>query len=74
MQQAMEPAMHATDRAMELAAEGVPFRDAYRTVMTEMPELATRDALQSVRARVSPGGCANLMLEELGQRLEQLAR
>ena len=74
LEEAMEPAMHATDRAMELAAQGVPFRDAYRTVMDEMPQLATRDALQSVRARVSPGGCANLMLEELSQRLEQLAR
>ena len=59
-------------RAMELAAEGMPFRDAYRTVMSEMPELATRNALQSVHARVSPGGCANLMLEELSQRLEQI--
>lgn len=74
MQQAIEPAMHATDRAMELAAEGMPFRDAYRTVMSEMSELATRDALQSVHARVSPGGCANLMLEELSQRLEQIGR
>ncbi|MCJ7557987.1 MAG: argininosuccinate lyase [Gammaproteobacteria bacterium] len=69
---AMEPAMHATDRAMELAAEGVPFRDAYRTVMNDMAELATREPLQSVHARVSPGGCANLMLEELSRRLEQL--
>jgi len=69
---AIEPAMHATDRAMELAAAGLPFRDAYRTVMNEMPELAGRDASQSLNARVSPGACANLMLDELSRRLEQL--
>jgi len=66
---AIEPAMHATDRAMELAAAGLPFRDAYRTVMNEMPELAGRDASQSLDARVSPGACANLMLDELSRRL-----
>lgn len=69
---AIEPAMHATDRAMELAAAGLPFRDAYRTVMNEMPELAGRDARQSLDARVSPGACANLMLDELSRRLELL--
>lgn len=69
---AIEPAMHATDRAMELAAAGLPFRDAYRSVMNEMPELAGRDASQSLNARVSPGACANLMLDELSRRLEQL--
>ena len=69
---AIEPAMYATDRAMELAAAGLPFRDAYRAVMNEMPELAGRDARQSLDARVSPGACANLMLDELSRRLELL--
>jgi argininosuccinate lyase len=73
LQRGMEPAMHATDRAIELAASGVAFRDAYRMVMQEMPELAGRTATQSLQARVSPGACANLMLDELGQRLDQLA-
>lgn len=72
LSRAIEPAMHATDRAMELAAAGLPFRDAYRTVMNEMPELASRDASESLNARVSPGACANLMLDELSRRLEAL--
>jgi argininosuccinate lyase len=69
---AIEPAMYATDRAVELAASGVPFRDAYQTVMTETTELASRDAPQSIRDRQSPGGCANLMLDELAARLQKL--
>ena len=68
---AMEPAMHATDRALELAADGLPFRDAYRQVMNEMPELAKRSAADSLEARVSPGGCANLMLDQLSARLRK---
>ena len=68
---AMEPSMHATDRALELAADGLPFRDAYRQVMNELPEFASRSAAESLEARVSPGGCANLMLDELEDRLRK---
>jgi argininosuccinate lyase len=73
LRKAIEPAMHATDRAMELAAAGLPFRDAYRMVMQEMPELAKREALDSLEARVSPGACGDLRLDILAKRLEQLA-
>jgi len=72
LRKAIEPAMHATDRALELAAAGLPFRDAYRTVMQEMPELAKRSAEQSMQARVSPGACADLKLDVLAERLAAL--
>lgn len=72
LERAMEPAMHATDRAMELAASGLAFRDAYRVVMQEMPELEQRAAGDSLQARVSPGACADLRLEELALRLAPL--
>ncbi len=69
---AIEPSMHATDRAMELAASGVPFRNAYQRVMDEPDELGKRTAAHSIRDRVSPGACADLMLDELEERLEAL--
>lgn len=68
---AIEPAMFATDRAVELAAAGVPFRDAYRTVGQELGELTSTDATASIEARVSPGACADLCLEAIEARITQ---
>jgi len=72
---AIEPTMYATDAAIEQAVAGVPFRDAYRHAAD-----ANHDAGQgrtpetSLAARVSPGGAADLRLDELRERLDNLAR
>jgi len=70
MGRAIDAQMHATDRAVELALEGVPFRDAYRQVGDSLGELERREASASLDARTSPGGAAALMLDVLGERLE----
>lgn len=71
MASAMDPAMFATDHAVKLAGEGVPFRDAYvraaEAIAGMDPEAC--DANASVRARVSPGGCGALMLDAIEARL-----
>ena len=73
MRQAIDAPMFATDRAIELARQGVPFRDAYRTVAAAPPTIATsRMAEESVRSRVSPGACAELRLDAIGARLAAL--
>jgi argininosuccinate lyase len=59
----------ATDRAVDLAVAGMPFRDAYREVARELGELAGGDALASLKARVSPGAPGALGLEVLRRRL-----
>lgn len=64
------PPMHATDRANELVAEGMSFRDAYRKVGDELDALAEREAADSLAARVSPGGCGDLLLERIEARLD----
>ena len=69
MAAAITPAMHATDHAVELARAGLPFRDAYRMVATSLDEIGEHDPAESVRARVSPGGCADLRLDEIATRL-----
>lgn len=73
MRAAIEPAMHATDVAIEQAAAGVPFRDAYRAAA----EAATaagqgRTPEASLAARVSPGAGTRLGLDELAARLYRL--
>jgi argininosuccinate lyase len=69
MREAITPDMFATDVAVELAAQGVPFRDAYRKVADEIDALGARSPEESLRARVSPGACAKPMLDVLRDRL-----
>lgn len=71
MRAAMDPAMFATDHAVKLASEGMPFRDAYvrAAAAIEGMDSASSDADASVRARVSPGACGDLRLGEIAARL-----
>jgi argininosuccinate lyase len=69
MRAAIGPATFATDRAVELVKDGLPFRDAYRRVAAELDALGARGPEESVAARVSPGGCAELGLDAIAQRV-----
>jgi len=69
---AIDTPMYATDLAVELSAEGMPFREAYQQVVERYSELESRTPEQSIQSRTSPGGCANLMLDELQKRFENL--
>jgi len=73
MAEAIAPELHATDRANELVAGGLAFREAYRQSASELDRLGQRRPDDSLVKRISPGGCANLMLDELSSRLERLA-
>jgi argininosuccinate lyase len=68
-----QPEMHATDFAIEQAAAGVPFRDAYRETLERKEEWQARQPVDSLEARISPGGCGDLMLDELEGRLIRLS-
>ena len=72
MRAAIEPGMFATDRAMELAAGGVPFREAYVQAAREPLPSHGADPDASLRARVSVGAGAGLDLGVLRERLAGL--
>ncbi|MGM0556895.1 MAG: argininosuccinate lyase [Myxococcota bacterium] len=72
MRNAINSEMYATDRAVELTSEGVPFREAYKQVAGELDALGNRSPEDSLDARTSPGACADLRLDELEERLEDL--
>ncbi|WP_437488610.1 argininosuccinate lyase [Sorangium sp. So ce1014] len=74
MARAITPECFATDRAVELAVQGIPFREAYRSVAAEIASLPAGDAAASLRARVSLGAPGNLALDDLARRLERQAR
>ena len=75
MRASIEPAMYATDVAIEQAASGVPFRDAYRAAGEAATKAGQgRTPEQSLAARTSPGAHADLRLDELRARLGALDR
>ncbi|MBA2239571.1 MAG: argininosuccinate lyase [Lysobacter sp.] len=70
---ALEPSMYATDLAMDLARDGVPFRDAYRQA-ADPARWAEGNPKQSLAARTSPGAAADLRLDVLKARLAALGK
>lgn len=71
MRAALEPSMYATDLAVDLARQGVPFRDAYKQA-ADPQRWQEGDPARSLAERVSPGGPADLRLNELERRLVAL--
>jgi argininosuccinate lyase len=73
MHAAIDPAMYATDAAIEQATAGVPFREAYRRAAEATDSAGQRRTPEaSLAARSSPGGAADLRLEDLRARLARL--
>ncbi|SFK72508.1 argininosuccinate lyase [Lysobacter sp. cf310] len=68
---ALDPSMYATDLAVDLARDGLPFRDAYKQA-ADPARWAQGDPEASLAARVSPGAAADLRLDSLRQRLQDL--
>jgi len=69
---AIDPGMLATDRAVEFALSGMPFREAYQAVGNMNFDDLDGDIESSIQSRVSPGGCADLLLDELGGTLTRM--
>ncbi len=55
-----EAGVFATDRALELVGEGVPFRAAYDRVKAELADLAARDPREAVARKTHLGAPAGL--------------
>ena len=72
MRDSISPEMLATDRALDMARDGIPFRDAYRTSAAEIVDISLEEIAKSLASRVSPGGCGQLETALLESRLEAL--
>ena len=72
MRNSISSEMLATDRALDMARDGIPFRDAYKTASAEAAEISDEGITQSLANRVSPGGCGQLETVLLKSRLEAL--
>jgi argininosuccinate lyase len=63
LRSAFTPDIFATDKALEMVAQGVPFREAYRKVGTDLAALLDRDPVDAIGKRTSIGAPGNLRLE-----------
>lgn len=66
--------LFATDRAYELVAAGVPFRDAYRQVASDPAGQQPGDLALRLRARTAEGAPGNLGLAQVSARLTREQR
>jgi argininosuccinate lyase len=71
MRAAIEPSMYATDLAIELSKQGLPFREAYQQA-ADSSRWVSGDPETSLSARTSPGSGAALGLDVLRMRLSRL--
>jgi len=74
MRQSITGEMLATDHALNLAREGIPFREAYKVAAAEMENLGDEEIAASLASRTSAGGCGRLETEILHARLDRLKK
>jgi argininosuccinate lyase len=71
LSKAFTPELFAADRALRLVTEeGLPFRDAYRKVATELGELKAEDPRQNILSKKHLGAPGNLGLEKAKAKVE----
>ncbi len=68
------PEVFATDRALELVAGGMPFRDAYHHVKAHLDELQGRDPVEAIRHKRHEGATAGLDFALLGRWVTEHVR
>lgn len=68
---AFTPELFATDRALNLVKQGVPFRDAYRQVAATIGETALEDPVANIKSKTHLGATGNLGLNLASKRIEE---
>jgi len=58
------PEIFATDKAVSMAAKGMPFRDAYQAVAQNLDQLKIEDPVANIKSKKHLGATGNLGLEK----------
>lgn len=66
------PEVFATDHALALATNGIPFRDAYRETALNIDNLELNDPVSNILAKKHQGATGNLGLDLLYQQIQDL--
>lgn len=62
----------ATDYALHLAAQGMPFRDAYQTVAQGLAAVKLNDPLTNILGKTHVGATGNLQLNQIYKHIKHL--
>lgn len=65
---ACTPEVFATDYALDLVKQGMPFRDAYRQVGAGLDQLKQIDPAKNIRSKIHVGATGNLGLAKVAQQ------
>ena len=68
---AFTPDVFATDYALELVGQGIPFRDAYRKVKKSIKSLSARDPKEAIARKTHVGATAGLALDDFEFRARE---
>jgi argininosuccinate lyase len=69
-----DTSIFATDEVNKMVMNGVPFRDAYREVGTNLDKIKAYDIDANLKSKTHLGSTGNLGLEIMTQRLEDLKK
>ena len=67
-----KPEIYATDKAVELVRKGMPFRDAYRKVGSNIDQLNSMDPYKALKDKNYTGTTGNLGLDVSRKRMEEI--
>lgn len=68
--EACVPEIFATGKAIELAAKGMPWRDAYVKVAQELDELKAEDPVENIKSKKHMGATGNLGLSKSAAKIK----
>lgn len=71
LEKAFSPEIYAADKAFELVARGVPFRDAYREIEKNLQKVSLTTPEEIIKMRKSKGTTGDLGIDELEKRMKE---
>jgi len=71
LEKSFSPEIYAADKAFELVAQGIPFRDAYREIERNLQKVELTSPEDIIKSRKSKGTTGDLGLDELEKRIRE---
>lgn len=69
---AFSPELFATDQALSLAFEGIPFREAYKQVSRQINQLPAADPVENILSKTHMGATGNLGLDLCMEQIQKI--
>ena len=71
LEKAFSPEIYAADKAFELVAQGIPFREAYREIERNLEKVELTSPEEIIKKRKTKGTTGDLGLDELEKKIKE---